>query len=536
MELEYVLAVSVAFAGLIWRAMSLAVLGIIAVTLHIVLYRLTLHPLAKVPGPKWAAISNFWYARQIAKGKMAQLGLEMHRKYGDIVRVGPNEVWFNTTEAFDQIYCTGKGFEKSDFYLATALTRPTIDWKFNANFEDTLDLLSERNMKRYRLQRRLIGRVYSAANVAKYEDALTAALERIVQRLNELEGKEIDLKEWMHIITVECLGATVLSWSPGLLRDGTDWGTLSHSFQGWRRKCLFGVFPTMKKMEQLSPSLGRAFASPWAVTYRPPPTFKPFFPGVVKNIVRRLTASLKPGTPKDNRVDLLNDLIQLRNDRPEFNEVYLRKMAVTNFGAGHETVASTLTASVAMIASHNNVQKQVFLEQRTAEADDALVYASSNRFTYTKAAIREAMRLYPVVPMSLPRKTPPTGLHVNGLSVPPNTTVGCSAIALHRKEDIFGASPDLYDPGRWLCAETVDETAAATSASVRMMDKYSLSWGGGSRSCPGRNLAELLVLKVIATLFRRFEVEVAIPPDADKEAYFLLVLSGVKVKFLPRSG
>lgn len=133
-------------------------------------------------------------------------------------------------------------------------------------------------MKRYRLQRRLIGRVYSAANVAKYEDALTAALERIVQRLNELEGKEIDLKEWMHIITVECLGATVLSWSPGLLRDGTDWGTLSHSFQGWRRKCLFGVFPTMKKMEQLSPSLGRAFASLWAVTYRPPPTFKPFFP------------------------------------------------------------------------------------------------------------------------------------------------------------------------------------------------------------------------------------------------------------------
>lgn len=105
MELEYVLAVSVAFAGLIWRAMSLAVLGIVAVTLHIVLYRLTLHPLAKVPGPKWAAISNFWYARQIAKGKMAQLGLEMHRKYGDIVRVGPNELWFNTTEAFDQIYC-----------------------------------------------------------------------------------------------------------------------------------------------------------------------------------------------------------------------------------------------------------------------------------------------------------------------------------------------------------------------------------------------------------------------------------------------
>ncbi|KHN95024.1 Cytochrome P450 family protein [Metarhizium album ARSEF 1941] len=503
MELDSLMALSAAFARLVWRFVSLTLLGIVAVTLQVVVYRLTFHPLAKVPGPKWAATSNFWYARQIAQGRMAQLGLEMHRKYGDIVRIGPNEVWFNTTEAFDQIYCTGKGFEKSDFYLATALTRPSIDWKFNANFEDTLDLLSERNMKRYRLQRRLIGRVYSAANVAKYEDALTAALERVVKRLSDLDGKEIDLKEWMHIITVECLGAAVLSWSPGLLRDGTDWATLSHSFQGWRRKCLFGVFPAMKKMEQLSPSLGRAFASLWGVTYRPPPTFKPFFP--------------------------------LRKDRPEFNEAYLRKMAVTNFGAGHETLASTLTASVAMIASHMDVQEQVIRELRTAEADGALAYATSNHLPFTRAAIREAMRLYPVVPMSLPRKTPPTGMHVHGLSVPANTTVGCSPISLHRREDIYGASPDLYNPGRWLRGHAGDETAAVATPSVRMMDKYSLNWGGGSRSCPGRSLAELVVLQVIATLFGKFEVKAKIPPDADKEAYFLFVLSGVKVKFLPRN-
>lgn len=133
-------------------------------------------------------------------------------------------------------------------------------------------------MKRYRLQRRLIGRVYSTANVQKYEQAVEAALQTAVTRLSELDGQELDLKEWMHIITVECLGAAVLSWSPGLLRDGTDWGTLSHSFQGWRRKCLFGVFPTVKKLEQLSPDLGRAFASLWGVTYRTPRTFKPFFP------------------------------------------------------------------------------------------------------------------------------------------------------------------------------------------------------------------------------------------------------------------
>ena len=245
--------------------------------------------------------------------------------------------------------------------------------------------------------------------------------------------------------------------------------------------------------------------------------------------MRRIGASLRPQPPKDTRVDLLSDLIKLHKDKPEFNENYLRRMAVTNFGAGHETLASTLTASVAMIASHSNVQQQVVLELNQTRG--ALVYATGNRYPYTKAAIREAMRLHPVVPMSLPRKTPPTGLHIHGLSVPPDTTVGCSPVALHRKEAIFGAKPDLYNPGRWFCAETGAETP---TESLRMMEKYNLNWGGGSRSCPGRNLAEMMVFKIIATLFDRFNVEVTIPPDADKEAYFLFVLSGVKVRFLPK--
>ncbi|KAG6003918.1 hypothetical protein E4U21_001596 [Claviceps maximensis] len=500
----------------------------------VALYRITLHPLARVPGPKLAAMSNIWYARKIAQGKMVKLGLELHRKYGDIVRVGPDEVWFNTTEAFDQIYCTGKGgFEKSDFYLATALSRPHVDWRLEAHFPDTLDLLSERSMKRYRLQRRLIGRVYSAANVSKHEKTVDSTLAVAMERLAALNGQEVDLKEWMHIITVECLGAAVLSWSPGMFRDGTDWGTLTHSYQGWRRKSLFGVFPTMKKLEQWSPGLGRLFASWWGVVYKTPKDFRPFFPNVNRLVVRRIKALLRPKSKRNDRTDLLGDLIQLHKEKPEFNDNYLRKMAVTNFGAGHETMASTLTSAVAMIGSHGAVHERLAHEVRTTK-DVPLVYANNHHFPFTRAAIREAMRLYPVVAMSLPRRTPSTGLHVHGVSVPPNTTVGCNPIALHRKEQIFGVDPDAYDPCRWLRSGD-DETQGQTRGrSVREMEKYSLNWGGGSRSCPGRNLAELMVFKMIATLFANFDVEVSIPEDADKEAYFLFMLSGVQARFIRR--
>lgn len=69
----------------------------------LVIYRL-FHPLAKVPGPRLAAISNVWYAYHARNGDMLRLGKTLHRKYGHAVRVGPNEIWFDNKEAFAQIY------------------------------------------------------------------------------------------------------------------------------------------------------------------------------------------------------------------------------------------------------------------------------------------------------------------------------------------------------------------------------------------------------------------------------------------------
>ncbi|KAM4066174.1 cytochrome p450 [Hirsutella rhossiliensis] len=422
--------------------------------------------------------------------------MTLHQKYGRVVRVGPNEVWFNSKEAYDQIYNTCRGLEKSDFYLATSLTKPRLDWRLRPHFQDTLDLLSERDAKRYRLQRRLIGRTYHASNMAKFEAAVDGVLDRVVERLGTLQGKEIDLTDWMHIVAVECLGACVLSWSPGMLRDGTDWGTISHSYQGWRRKTVFGLFPLATKLDFCSPDFGRAFGKLWGVTYRTPQSFKAFFPEVTRRVSRRLRAALRPIPVKDDREDLLADLIQLHRDKPEFNETYLRKMAVTNFGAGHETMASTLTSVLAMIGSHAEVQAQVASEIRGAPGEKGHVAAA--KLQYTRAVIKEAMRLYPVVAMSLPRKTPAGGLSIHQRWMPPNTTVGCNPVALHRNQDIYGPDAAEFNPGRWLNADVELET-------LRAMDRYSLNWGGGSRTCPGRHLAELVVLKAVTRMLDRYD-------------------------------
>jgi len=133
-------------------------------------------------------------------------------------------------------------------------------------------------MTRYRLQRRLVGPVYHASNVRKWEATIDKVLQGVVAQLKTLNAAEVDLKEWMHIIVVECLGAVVLSWSPGFLRAKTDFGSGSHSYIAWRRRVVFGLFPLAEAAQNYFPSLGRLFSNLWRVTYKPPKNFKTFFP------------------------------------------------------------------------------------------------------------------------------------------------------------------------------------------------------------------------------------------------------------------
>jgi hypothetical protein len=157
------------------------------------------------------------------------------------------------------------------------LNKPHLDWRLNAHFPDTLDFLSEFDVKRYRLQRRLIGPLYLASSMRTFDSAVDGVIKVAVSELRALSGAEIDLKEWMHIIAVECLGAVVLSWSPRYLQNRSDGGTSTQSYLGWKRKSVFGLFPTITKLSFVSKTLSRIFSNIWGVTFKTPKDFKPFF-------------------------------------------------------------------------------------------------------------------------------------------------------------------------------------------------------------------------------------------------------------------
>jgi cytochrome P450 len=230
---------------------------------------------------------------------------------------------------------------------------------------------------------------------------------------------------------------------------------------------------------------------------------------------------LRPKPPKDPRKDLLVDLIQLHKDKPEFALDYLRRMAITNFGAGHETMCSALTCIMAMIGSHPDVQARIADE--IVQTVHPMRFENAVRLQYTQASIKEAQRLYPVIGMSLPRKVPAGGLDVHGRYFPAGTTVGCNPFALHRNSNIFGDDVGDFKPERWLDAEA-----------AKAMERYNLTWGGAPRNCPGRHLAELIMYKAVPALIKEFRVEVTMPPEGSMRFYFLAMMTDVRVRFIPR--
>ncbi|OAA50194.1 Cytochrome P450 [Beauveria brongniartii RCEF 3172] len=477
-------------AYLLRHLLGAIVLALATLLMAVITHRLFLGPFSHIPGPSC-------HSKTVTPTIWSSLSalIKLRALYG-LGKSGGDLTWTGTGI---------RGYEKSDFYLATALSRPRIDWRLNADFDDNLDLLSETDMNRYRLQRRLIGRVYRTTNAVRHEQAVDKVMDDVVRKFDSIDGAEIDLKEWMHIISVESLGAMVLSWSPGMIKAGTDRATSNQSYLGWRRKSVFGLFPLVVKLEVNYKWVGRVFSIVWGVTYQTPKGFRPFFPEVA------------------------------RKDKPEFTESYLRKMAVTNFGAGHETLASTLIAIIAMLGTHPEVQATAKHEIRCQNAAKSrkpgsnISYADAMELVYTRAVIREAMRLYPVISMSLPRVVPlhSRGLQLHGFHIPPGATVGCNPVSLHRNEDICGPDPDKFDPRRWLAG-------SGTPDNIRALERYSLSWGGGSRTCPGRHVAEMIVLKCVVRLLDRFEVRAAVPPPEDQgPTYFLAMLTGVRASFVP---
>jgi len=97
------------------------------ITLRVV-YHLFLSPLSAIPGPWYAAISDFWLTTHVLRLQQCKTVHHLFEKYGPVVRIGPNKVAFRDLTSMRSVYSVHK-FDKSTYYkslLTCALFRHRI--------------------------------------------------------------------------------------------------------------------------------------------------------------------------------------------------------------------------------------------------------------------------------------------------------------------------------------------------------------------------------------------------------------------------
>ncbi len=158
------------------------------------------------------------------------------------------------------------------------------------------------------------------------------------------------------------------------------------------------------------------------------------------------------------------------------------------FLAGHETSASALSWALYLLATHPDAQERVAAEAVVLRPE----FGVMGSLRFTRDVFREALRLYPPVPMMVrenAREEEFRGRHASK-----GAQVVISPWHLHRHERIWDR-PDHFDPDRW-----------AGEAREAARDGY-LPFSRGPRVCPGAGFAMLEGTLMLAHLVRAFRFE-----------------------------
>ena len=209
---------------------------------------------------------------------------------------------------------------------------------------------------------------------------------------------------------------------------------------------------------------------------------------------------------------LVRQLLQERASRPDRRDDLLASLAgagagqdprqlrdeiVTLYLAGHETTANTLSWLWYLLARDPAAADRVACELADVLGDRPATPDDLAGLRFTRAAIDEAMRLYPPIWQVFRVAAQEAGF--GSFSVPAGTGVMMSQWLTHRDPRWFG-DPDRFDPGRWLDGRTEG------------LPRYAFfPFGGGPRVCIGSAFALLEAALVVATIARRVRLRPAGP-------------------------
>lgn len=324
----------------------------------------------------------------------------------------------------------------------------------------------------WRRQRRLAQPAFQMEAIQKYSTVMVNYSQRMIERWKPGETRDVHAE--MMGLTLEIVAQTLFSASvgekAGLIGKALDalmayWAGPGGTFSWWQ--------------------------------YVPTPTTFRFREAVrqLDAVILEAVAQRRAGGPEHE--DLLSRFLNTRDeDGSGMSDKQLRDEMMTLLLAGHETTAVALSFCFYLLAKHPEVDARLAAELKDVLGEEPPSALHIPRLRYTEWVIKEAMRLFPPVPVVAREAI--ADCEIGGYRVPRGAQVALCQWVTHRDRRWFGADADKFRPERW------DNDFA------RQIPRCAyFPFADGPRGCIGNHFAMMEAVLILATVASKYRLTLA---------------------------
>jgi cytochrome P450 len=449
--------------------------------LCLIVYRLFFHPLSKIPGPKLTAATGLveGYYNVVLPGMYFRAIQQMHDQYGPIVRVRPNEIHIRDTAFYNTIYNQDPKFQKASYAI------------------DDGPLLWTADSAAHKAKRRPYAPYFSRQSIVALEDLIHESVGRLCSDLSLAlrSHSEADVSLLYRAFLADNICEYMFGRSLGL-QSNLD---LARDFikshrVGFRIIYLFFEVPgfiwAIERLIQILPA-----SAPMKLTFQ-------FEDDVGEELQRlqRQKSSDRIAQDKTTRKTILHGLLESGNPIIHRN---VSKDANSFFQAGYETTGHTLDVATVHVLSNPAIHAKLIqvLRERwppSSKIRPAPSLVELEKIPYLQAVAKEALRMSLGVSRRLPRVNHDNAVQYGGYEIPPGWRISMNQSDILSDPEHF-PDPYTFNPERWLRNGILHTD----------LDKYFVIFSRGSRDCIGRELAKAELIICLATIFRRFDLQLA---------------------------
>ncbi|OTB06073.1 hypothetical protein M426DRAFT_72423 [Hypoxylon sp. CI-4A] len=439
------------------------------------IYSLWFHPLAKYPGPKLAAISEIWFVWSWTTGRYPYILEDAHRKYGDVVRIAPNELSFGTVQAHRDIYSTPSKSKKPFLKCGTFY-----------NNGDVTNIFYELDPTEHGRMRKTLASGFTGSAMKNHEHIMHQYVDMFVRKVGELTfGESFNAVStgkthfWISLLT-DSAHAAIL---PSFVR---------------RAPSLILLIPFMLSI------------------------------GAIRNLKKHYEHTQAVVQRRLDRVsgerDIFTPVIEQEGGISDAKLVSLAQAMVI---AGADTVTTAMTTALYFLVTRPECLARLQEEVRALEYDK-LDGTGVGRFRYLGAVIEESMRCFPPISFGLPRVSP--GEMVDGHFIPAGVRVSVAHWIINRSPRVWDR-PLEFRPERWLKDDSELSSTQSNTGAV------AFPFSSGPRSCLGIAQANLEMRITLSKLIHTFDIRAARDPGdwvAKAQMHMMWRKGPLMIDFRPR--